>query len=119
MNIVSKKIANLNVSEMAYSPNKFVGINDKIRDLVDKSYDMNRAAFYAYGEFINYHRANLLKKIFRTELLNLDDLARSYGFTSAQRVKEGTFLKPTAQKANKAEKRRLRKQAKRNRAAQE
>lgn len=57
---------------MAYSPNKFVGINDKIRDLVDQSYDMNRAAFYAYGEFINYLRANLLKKIFRTELLNLD-----------------------------------------------
>lgn len=34
---------------MAYSPNKFVGINDKIRDFVDKSYDMNRAGFYAYG----------------------------------------------------------------------
>ena len=51
---------------MAYSPNKFVGINDKIRDLVDKGYDMNRAAFYAYGEFINVFRANLLKKIFRT-----------------------------------------------------
>ena len=72
---------------MAYSPNKFVGINDKIRDFVDKGYDMNRAAFYAYGEFINVFRANLLKKIFRTELFNLDDLARSYGFTSAQRVK--------------------------------
>lgn len=34
---------------MIYSSNKFVGINDKIRELVDKSYDMNRAAFYAYG----------------------------------------------------------------------
>ena len=87
MNIIGKKINNLELSEMAYSPNKFVGINDKIRDLVDKSYDMNRAAFYAYGEFINVFRLNLLKKIFRTELINLDELARSYGFSSAQRVK--------------------------------
>jgi hypothetical protein len=109
LNIIGKKINNLEVSEQAYSPNKFVGINDKIRDFVDQSYDMNRAAFYAYGEFINYYRSNLLKKIFRTELINLDDLARSYGFPSAQRVKEGTFLKPTAQQSTKAEKRRRRK----------
>ncbi len=70
---------------------------------------MNRAGFYAYGEFINYFRSNLLKKIFRTELINLDDLARSFGFPSAQRVKEGTFLKPSVQQSTKAEKRRRRK----------
>lgn len=51
---------------MTYSHNKIVGINDKIRDFVDSSYDMNRTAFYAYGEFINFYRSNLLKKIFRT-----------------------------------------------------
>jgi hypothetical protein len=51
---------------MTYSPNKFVGINDKIREFVDKNYDMNRTAFYSYGEYINYLRANPLKKIFRT-----------------------------------------------------
>ena len=90
---------------MAYSPNKFVGINDKIRDFVDKNYDMNRAGFYAYGEYINFFRANLLKKIFRTEAINLDDLARSYGFTSAQKVKEGSYLKSTVQQAKKALKR--------------
>jgi hypothetical protein len=72
---------------LEYSQNKFVGINDKIRDFVDKNYDMNRAAFYAYGEYINFYRANPLKKIFRSELINLDQLARSFGFTAAQRVK--------------------------------
>jgi hypothetical protein len=107
--MINKKIAGLDISETAYSPNKFVGINDKIRDFVDQSYDMNRAAFYAYGEYINFLRANLLKKIFRTELIKLDDLARSFGFPSAQRVKEGTFLKPSAQQATKTEKRKKRK----------
>ena len=72
MNIIGKKINNLELFELAYSPNKFIGINDKIRDFVDKSYDMNRAAFYAYGEFINLFRLNPLKRIFRTELINLD-----------------------------------------------
>ena len=107
--MITKKINGLDLSETAYSPNKFVGINDKIRDFVDQSYDMNRAAFYAYGEFINFFRANLLKKIFRTEAINLDDLARSFGFPSAQRVKEGNFLKASAQQATKAEKRKKRK----------
>jgi hypothetical protein len=34
----------------------------------------------------------------------LDLLARSYGFTSAQRVKEGTFLKVASQNEQKAQK---------------
>jgi ACT domain-containing protein len=91
--MISKKIEQIKeLKHLEYSENKFVGINDKIRDLVDQSYDMNRAAFYAYGEYINYLRANLLKKIFITELINVNDLARSFGFASAPRVKEGSFL---------------------------
>lgn len=86
--MISKKIEQISETKhLEYSQNKFVGINDKIRDLVDQSYDMNRAGFYAYGEFINYFRANLLKKIFITESINVNDLGRSYGFTSAPRVK--------------------------------
>ena len=42
-------------------------------------------------------------------------MARSYGFTSAQRVKEGNFLKTSAQKASKAEARKRRKIAKKSR----
>lgn len=47
--MISKKIEDLQINGLEYSINKFVGINDKIRDFVDKSYDMNRAGFYAYG----------------------------------------------------------------------
>ena len=47
-------------------PNGLIGINRKLRDLVDQSYDMNRAAFYAYGAYLNNYRANMLKFIFKT-----------------------------------------------------
>ncbi len=62
--ILSKKIS-INVTEKSFSVNKFVGINDKLKEVVDKSYDANRSAFYAYGSFLNYYRSNLLKRIFR------------------------------------------------------
>ena len=81
-----------------------MGINDKLRDLVDKSYDLNRAAFYAYGAYLNYFRANLLKKIFRSDHLDVTKLARSFGFTTPPRVKEGKFLTLNAQKEKKKEK---------------
>ena len=93
---------------MTFSANKFVGINDKLRELVEKNYSLNRAAFYAYGAFINYYRSNLLTRIFRTSQIDVEKLAKSYGFTTPPRVKEGSFLTKKAQlqqkKAKKAAK---------------
>lgn len=81
-----------------FSSNKFVGINDKLRSLVEQSYDINRAAFYAYGAYLNYFRGNLLKKIFRSDQIDVTKLASSFGFTTPPRVKEGKFLSIQAQK---------------------
>ena len=76
-----------------FSRNKFVGINDKIRELVEKNDDINRAAFYAYGAYLNHYRNHLLKRIFKTENIDVQLLALAYGFTTAPRVKEGKFVK--------------------------
>ncbi len=70
-----------------YSVNHLVGINNKLRELVDKSYDMNRAAFYAYGAYLNYFRENKLKFIFKTEAIDVEALAKSFGFPAPPRVK--------------------------------
>ena len=101
--MLTKKIG-LTAEVLQFSVNKFVGINDKLRELVDKSYDLNRAAFFAYGAFLNYFRANLLKKIFRTDQLDVAKLAKSFGFNTPPRVKEGKFLTVQAQKEKKREK---------------
>lgn len=66
MQMLNKKVS-LSTQVLEFSKNKFVGINDKLRELVDKSYDLNRAAFYAYGSYLQYFSSNLLKRIFRTE----------------------------------------------------
>jgi ATP-dependent RNA helicase DDX18/HAS1 len=89
---------------MEFSHNKFVGINDKLREFVEQSYDLNRKGFYAYGSYINYFRANLLKKIFRTDQINVGLLAKSFGFTTPPRVKEGNFLTEKARIERKADK---------------
>lgn len=99
-----EKRAGIKSELMQFSPSKFVGINDKLREFVEKSYDLNRKGFYAYGSYINYFRASLLKKIFRTDQIDVAKLARSFGFTTPPRVKEGSFLTEKARKEKKAEK---------------
>lgn len=87
--MMRKKImpGRLTLTVTTYSPNSLVGINKKLRQLVDQSYDLNRGAFYAYGAYINNFRANLLKFIFKTEALDVAALAKSFGFTTPPRVK--------------------------------
>ena len=46
----------------------------------------------------------MIKKIFRTDMINVADLARSYGFTTPPRVKEGKFLTEKARKDKNIEK---------------
>lgn len=65
---------------------------------METSYDINRAAFYSYGAYLNYFRENKLKLIFKTEALDVDLLAKSFGFNVAPRVKEGQFLKQAARR---------------------
>lgn len=108
LNMIAKKL-DIKPEVMEYSHNKFVGINDKLREFVEKSYDLNRAGFYAYGSYINYFRSNLLKKIFRTDQIDVALLSKSFGFITPPRVKEGNFLTEKARNERKAEKARLRK----------
>jgi ATP-dependent RNA helicase DDX18/HAS1 len=103
LQMLPKKVT-VTTSICSFSPNKFVGINDKLRDLVEKSYDFNRAAFYAYGSFINTFRANMLTRIFRTDQIDVEKLALSFGFTTPPRVKEGKFLTQKAQQEKRRQK---------------
>ena len=100
INMVNKKLfeGKMDFIKCEISRNDFVGINKKLRELVDQSYDMNRAAFYAYGAYLNNFRANLLKFIFKTSAIDVNALASSFGFGTAPRVKEGTFLTVEARK---------------------
>lgn len=68
VNMLKKKVGGgeLEVQQIHYADGKLVGINQKIKELVDSSYDMNRAAFYAYGAYLNNFRNNMLKLIFKT-----------------------------------------------------
>lgn len=98
--MVQKHIS-LKVEPMEFSANKFLGINDKLRTLVESNYEFNRTAFYAYGAYLNNFRANLLKKIFNTNQVDVTKLAGSFGFTTAPRVKEGSFLNAKARELKK------------------
>ena len=69
---------------------------------------MNRAGFYAYGSYLDSIHKNPIKKIFRTDLVNVDKLSESYGFSTAPRVNTGKFLKLNIQRENRREKRRKR-----------
>lgn len=102
--MLQKKLSEVSIEKVNYASGKLVNINQKIHQFVDSSYDMNRAAFCAYGGYLNYFRENRLKLIFKTEAIDVNKLALSYGFSSAPRVKEGKFLKTAVRKEQLREK---------------
>lgn len=66
-------------------------------------------AFYAYGSFMSYFAGNLLKNAFKTELLDVAKVAKSFGFKVPPRVKADSakFLNRKAQDRLKLQQRRL------------
>lgn len=101
MNLIKKKVLSpmgIESSICDYTAGKLIGINGRLREFVETNYDMNRKAFNAYGSYLSHIEKHQNKRIFRTELVNVDTLAKSFGFSVAPRVKTGKFLKESIRK---------------------
>ena len=61
-------------------------VQDKYLEIVDSNYLINRQAFYAYGSFLQHYNKNLLKRIFRTDRLNMKNVGLGFGMPVPPRV---------------------------------
>ena len=105
--MVSKKLG-LEFGELNFNPHKFLMIQDKFLELVDSNYAINRQAFYAYGSFLQYFNNHLLKRVFRTDRLNVKNVGLGFGMAIPPKVNlEAKFLTQKAQLKEKTIKRKL------------
>lgn len=87
-------------------------------EMVDSNYAINRQAFYAYGSFLQYFNKNLLKRIFRTDRLNVKAVGLGFGMPVPPKVNlEAKFLTQKAQSREKTIKRKQKIARMRERAA--
>ena len=61
-------------------------IEDKYLELIDSNYAINRQAFYAYGSFLQYFNSHLLKRIFKTDQLNVKNVGLGFGMSIPPKV---------------------------------
>lgn len=95
--MVGKKLS-LQMTELSFNPHKFLMVEDKFLELVDSNYAINRQAFYAYGSFLQYFNGHLLKRIFRTDRLNVKNVGLGFGMPIPPKVNlEAKFLTQKAQ----------------------
>lgn len=65
--MLKKKVEGLQIDELKFNENRLLPVEGKLMKLVERSYQLNRAGFYAYGSFLKYYASNLLKSIFKTQ----------------------------------------------------
>lgn len=84
--MLHKHFPEVSPQQLRFNPNKLLPTESKLRHLVEGNYRLNRLAFYAYGSFLRHFAGNLLRATFRTELLDVAKVARSFGFAVPPRV---------------------------------
>lgn len=100
--MLEKKLS-LEFKELTFNPHKLLIVQDKYLEIVDSNYAINRQAFYAYGSFLQYYNQNLLKRIFRTDRLNVKNVGLGFGMSVPPKVNlDAKFLTQKAQAKAKA-----------------
>ena len=95
--MLGKKLQ-LEFKELTFNPHKCLMVEDKFLQIVDSNYAINRQAFYAYGSFLQHFNKNLLKRIFRTDRLNMKAVGMGFGMPVPPKVNmEAKFLTQKAQ----------------------
>ena len=101
---MARKKLNLEFKELTFNANKLMLVEEKLQKMVDSNYAINRQAFYAYGSFLKHFNANLLKRIFRTDRLNMKGVGLGFGMPVPPKVNmDAKFLTQKAQLREKAD----------------
>lgn len=101
--MLKKKYPGIDIVEMKFNHHKLLAVDSRLLKLTETSYQINRMAFYAYGSYLQYFHSNLLRGIFKTEVLDVRKVAVGFGFSVPPRVKMETavFLNKKAQNKRK------------------
>lgn len=70
---------------------KLTAIQEQYERLVEKNYYLHKSAFEAYKSYLHSYATHGLKDIFEVNKLDLNKVARAFGFTKPPMVNLSTF----------------------------
>ncbi|KAJ3016698.1 ATP-dependent RNA helicase [Thoreauomyces humboldtii] len=75
------KHAKVPLNEYQFPTSKIANVQSQLERLVEKNYYLNRSAKDGYRSYLQAYASHSLKKIFDVGVLDLQKVARAYGFT--------------------------------------
>lgn len=80
------KQAKVPLNEFEFPTSKITNVQSQIEKLIEKNYYLHSSAKQAYRSYLQAYSSHSLKKIFNVELLDLNAVAKSFGFSEAPSV---------------------------------
>jgi ATP-dependent RNA helicase DDX18/HAS1 len=87
------KQAKVPLNEFDFSWNKIADIQLQLENLISKNYFLNQSGKEAFKSFVRAYDSHQLKSIFNLALLDLQQVARSFGFQQPPAVDLSEFLR--------------------------
>lgn len=75
------KQAKIPLNEYQFPPSKVANVQSQLERLIEKNYYLNKSAKDGYRSYIQAYASHSLKKIFDVNELDLQKVAKAYGFT--------------------------------------
>ncbi|KAH9268881.1 hypothetical protein BASA84_000001 [Batrachochytrium salamandrivorans] len=75
------KHARVPLNEYQFPPNKVANVQSQLERLIEKNYYLNKSAKDGYRSYLQAYASHSLKKIFDVGVLDMQRVARAYGFT--------------------------------------
>jgi ATP-dependent RNA helicase DDX18/HAS1 len=75
------KQAKIPLNEYQFPPTKIANVQSQLERLVEKNYYLNKSAKDGYRSYLQAYASHSLKQIFNVESLDLQKVAKAYGFS--------------------------------------
>ena len=72
--------ARVNLNEYEFPQHKLANIQDQFDKLIEKNYYLHKAAYEAFRSYLHAYNSHSLKQVFDVLNLDMQKVARSYGF---------------------------------------
>lgn len=80
------KQAKVPLNEYQFPPSKIANVQNQLERLIEKNYYLNKSAKDGYRSYLQAYGSHSLKQIFDVHVLDLQKVAKAYGFTSPPSV---------------------------------
>lgn len=80
------RAAKVTMNEYEFPDKKIANVQSQLEKLIEKNYYLNRSAKDAYRSYILAYASHALKHIFNVSQLDLETVARGFGFSTPPRV---------------------------------